>query len=426
MYRRRNQKQAQAQPQPEVVDKKEEKKEEPVIKYVVKARGDALPDLGKAPMLNTLRTLDYFKSGITTYAVSEKILLDTILSPGYLSADFNEYRLDNGTGSSQLPYADEGSNDWNSLYIETTTYNRTTFAPGDLIIFETKDGEAVESVYHGMTFGFLIDKVYKADSTNGGFEEESRLRYTPPSPLGNPDTPTTDNMDTPVSSLSDCKGIVYMFNANTTLRSIAKYLSYSVAQEEGSEVYDQLRKLEPTNMSIPNGVDSTYNNSTTGDWGNVPSRKDEFSYIPPDGSRPKEVTGDDATHFNLTSGALVDGWLIYLTASDDLSASTADVTKANVAKITGDVVKTERVAITTIGNQILNLGNVFQIPYTLTNGVKYSGNNTKFASEPLNSEQYQVKYGDTVGERNLDIKMRGIFSLKKCCKKSDGSYIPGN
>ena len=276
-----------------------------------------------------------------------------------------------------------------------------------------------------MTFGFLIDRVYKADTTNGGFAEESRLYYTPPSPLGNEETTTENPMDVPISSLSDCKGIVYMFNANTTLKDIAKYLSYSAQQSEGRESYDQLRKLEPTNMSTPNGVDSTYNNATTGDWGNKPARKeDEYEFIPPAESRPTQLTsGTD--HFNLTSGALVDGWLIYMTASEDLTASGVTVDQTTVGKITGDVVKTERVAITTIGNQILNLGNVFQIPYTEANGVKYSGNNTKFASEPLNSEQYQVKYGDTVGERNLPIKMRGIYSLKKCCKPTSGEYIPG-
>lgn len=416
MYRRRNQKQAQAQT--EVVDKKESKKEEPVIKYVVQPRGDALPDLGKAPMLDTLRNINYFEYD-ESYPVPKKIVLDTLLSKGYLNADFEFYRADNGTDANKKYYAVKDSNDWDALYKETTTFDRKTFAPGDLIMFTTSGSEISKNVKHGMTFAFLVNKVYKADSTNGGFEESSRLKYAPPAPLQNVDEDEEeDKMAVKLSSLSDCNGVVYMFRANTELKNIAGYLSYTQNQTTGSEKYEQLRKLEPTNRSTFKTVDTTYNNDNNS-WGSG-RKEDNNNYVPETGSEPKQVTSGSS--FNLTSGALVDGWLIYLKASEDLSS--AAVEKSTVAKITGDVIKTERVAITTIGNTILNLGNVFQIPYS-NNKVKYSGNNTKFASEPLNSEQYQVKYGDTVGEKTIDISKQAIYSLTKCCVQENGDPFEG-
>lgn len=422
MYRRRNQKQVQQEQK--VEEKKVEKKEEPVIKYVVQPRGAAMPEIGKVPMLNTLRSIDYFNITSTAQKpVSMKYVVNTLLSHGYLNADFAYYNDDNESTPKKFT-SDDG--DWSALYQDTTNFNRKTFAPGDLIMFKTNTASA-----GNLTVGLLIDKIYTTKASETGLEEESKLKYDPPVPLEN--VRTSDPFEVEVSGLQDCKGISYMFNEGTKLRDIAKFCSYTADQTEGSEKYSEIRKLEPTNMSEFAGVDSRY--VTTNSWGKTARKTGDDNYIPPYtdatdiGSRPYPAASGSDSQFNLTSGVIVDGWLIYLTGNytDAGTSTTIDneataFALAGVQTIMGDVVKTEKVAITTIGNQILNVGNIFQIPYSVTKQVVYSGNSTKFASEPLNSEQYQLKYGDTVGERYFTITEQKIYSLKKCCL--DGSKVP--
>lgn len=402
MYRRRNQKQVQND-QP--VEKKEQpKKEEPVIKYVVQQRGAAVSGLGTVPMLNTLRDINYLDLK-TGNSVPQKFVVDTLLSSGYLNADFTFYN----TKAGQTTYtADEG--DWNALYKETTNYTRSVFAPGDLIMFETN---ATGSNVGNLTVGFLIDTVYKAGD-NGSFVVDSKLNYTPPKKLEG-EADQTNNFDVVLSSVTATNGVVYMFKAEAKLDDIKAYLSYS---GNTLQDYDHLRKLEPTNMSEPAGVNSTYYDPSTNPYGSkpvAPNHKGENDQYLPSVS-PAESTATD--QFNLSSGAIVDGWIIYMYSSTDLSS--ADVTKANIATITGDVIRAEKVTITTLGNKLLNLGNTFQIPYG-GSSVQYNGNSLKFASEPLNSVQYQKKYGDTVGTKTLSAKNIKIYSLQKCVDEHQSS-----
>lgn len=419
MYRRRNQKQVQQEQK--VEEKKVEKKEEPVIKYVVQPRGADMPEIGKVPMLNTLRNIDYFNiTSADQKPISMKYVVNTLLSHGYLNADFAYYNNDNQ--ATPKKFTSDGS-DWSALYIDTTNYNRKTFAPGDLIMFKTNTASA-----GNLTVGLLIDKVYTTKASEAGLEEESKLNYDPPVPLEN--VGTSNPFDVEVSGLQDCRGVSYMFNEGTKLKDVAKFCSYTANQIEGEEDYSQIRKLEPTNMSAFAGVNSAYVVSG-GSWGNSARKEGEDNWIPPYtdatdiGSRPYPVASGSTleSQFNLTSGAIVDGWLLYLTGTTtDIDKETTAFSLAGVQTIMGDVVKTEKVAITTIGNQILNIGNVFQIPFSATKQVVYNGNSTKFASEPLNSEQYQKKYGDTVGDRYFTISEQKIYSLKKCCL--DGSKEP--
>lgn len=398
MYRRRNQKQVQND-QP--VEKKEQpKKEEPVIKYVVQQRGAAVSGLGTVPMLNTLRDINYLdlKAG---YSVPKKFVVDTLLSSGYLNADFSFY---NTKTSDQTTYAtDDG--DWDTLYDVTTSYTRSVFAPGDLIMFETDRTGSNEG---NLTVGFLIDTVYKAGS-NGTFEVDSKLNYAPPKKLEG-EGEETNNFDVVISSVTATNGVVYMFKANAKLEDIKAHLSYS---GDNFQDYDHLRKLEPTNMSQSAGVNSAYYDPSTNPYGSKPvspNHKGENDQFIPSVS-PTVSTATE--QFNLSSGAVVDGWIIYMYSSANLSGSEVAVTKDNVAKITGDVIRAEKVTITTLGNKLLNIGNTFQIPYGSTS-VQYNGNSLKFASEPLNSVQYQKKYGDTVGAKTLSAKSVVIYTLKKC------------
>ena len=293
MYRRRNQKQVQND-QP--VEKKEQpKKEEPVIKYVVQQRGAAVSGLGTVPMLNTLRDINYLdlKAG---YSVPKKFVVDTLLSSGYLNADFSFY---NTKTSDQTTYAtDDG--DWDTLYDVTTSYTRSVFAPGDLIMFETDRTGSNEG---NLTVGFLIDTVYKAGS-NGTFEVDSKLNYAPPKKLEG-EGEETNNFDVVISSVTATNGVVYMFKANAKLEDIKAHLSYS---GDNFQDYDHLRKLEPTNMSQSAGVNSAYYDPSTNPYGSKPvspNHKGENDQFIPSVS-PTVSTATE--QFNLSSGAVVDGW----------------------------------------------------------------------------------------------------------------------
>lgn len=410
MYRRRNQKQV--QPEQKVEEKKVEKKEEPVIKYVVQPRG-TLPTIGKAPMINTLRNINYFNLTADTYSIPYNWILETLLSVGYLNANFDEYKVDpNGTDYT-------GISSWKDLYKNTTNYKRSAFAPGDLIMFETDNTANNVAVNTNLTVGFLITNVYKADAST--FTIQSQLRYNPPIKLENRKEGDT-GFSVKMSSLTDCQGVTYMFKHDVTLDQVRTLCSYNELPQNNEGDYERLRKLEPTNMSVYDRRNPLYDDY---DYQSVRPREADPAWIPPVNensifTRPTEPDSGSEGHFNLLSGSVVDGWLIYMYTTATTLTDSAAVTQDGVKTITGDVIKTEKVSITTIGNKLLSLGNVFQIPYdkdATSNkyNIKFSGNATKFASEPLNSEQYQLKYGDTVGERTITAKTMSIWSLKKCC-----------
>ena len=128
----------------------------------------------------------------------------------------------------------------------------------------------------------------------------------------------------------------------------------------------------------------------------------------------KPVRKAGVTQFNLKSGVVVDGWLIYMRNENNIAAGTA-ITKDIYAKVVGDIIKSGPIAITTLANKTIDLGGVIKIPYYTaeTNKVHYSGNSTRFASVPLNSEQYQEMYGDTEGSSDVTITEAAIYSFKK-------------
>ena len=409
MYRRRNQKQV--QPEQKVEEKKVEKKEEPVIKYVVQPRGD-LPSIGKAPMINTLRNINYFNLTATPdkYSVPAQWILETLLSKGYLNANYDYYNKDpSGT-------AYTGISSWKDLYKNTTNFKRSTFAPGDLIMFETNNTVDGNSVNTNLSVGFLISNVYKAQASE--FAPESQLDYSPPIKLEDRSEGDT-KFNVLMSSLTLYLNMYVTPLQSVKLGDVREYCSYSQQPQNDDGDYEKLRKLEPTNMSVYDKRNPLYPAS----YQSVEPREADPAYMPPANTSTvftRPVTPDSGSEgqFNLLSGSIVDGWLIYMYTTSNALTADAAITKDGVATITGDVIKTEKVSITTIGNKILSIGNVFQIPYDAvsnTYNIKYSGNATKFASEPLNSEQYQLKYGDTVGERIITAKTMGIWSLKKCC-----------
>ena len=270
----------------------------------------------------------------------------------------------------------------------------------------------------------MIDKIYKASSSDSGFEEDRRLNYDPPKELENKKNAVTSNFEVKLSSLNDCNGVVYMFKQGVELKDIKTLISYTKDQTTGIEKYDELRKLEPTNVSVYSHVNTTVITEDNANWGSGSRKEDNDDDFLPSSKPTTPATGNE-TQFNLTSGTIVDGWIIYMTSSASSLDATGNITLANVQTITGDVVKTEKVAITTIGNKILSIDNVFQVPFDAsTKQVKYCGNSTRFASEPLNSEQYQVKYGDTVGERGIPIVSQKIYSLKRCVGETGTVDIP--
>lgn len=413
MYRRRNQKPVQTE-QP--VEKKVEKKEEPVIKYVVQARGADLTSPGRAPMLNTLRNINYFNLS-AGYAVSKKYIVDILLSDGFLKGDWDYYNRDNNTVESDVKSYSANKGDWDALYVDTTNYTRTKFAPGDLIMFKTSKASG------NLTVGFLVETVYKAGTSTSSLDVDTKLKITPPVELLGDHEESESEFDDILSSFVSCKGNVYMFRKDTTLGDIKTYCSYTTAQTEGSEDPSQLRKLEPTNMSKYDTYNTKYSNDSTGVWGKKPCapRKADPEGIPTDSDKPTPQTAgsDLENQFNLTSGTIVDGWIIYFTSSTDLSSESTEYDASKVPDITGDVIRAEKVSITTLGNTLLNLGNTFQMPFRLStqtesSKVSYTGNSLKFASEPLNSVQYQNNYGDTIGENQIDANTIKIYSLRKC------------
>ena len=386
MYRRRNQKQVQQQEQP--VEKKEQpKKEEPVIKYAVPARGgEAITDFGYAPMLNTLRNLNYFN--ITGKPLSFGYLINVVLSNGYLNGDFSEYKKGSWTNTSatDLP---AGTNNWLDLYTKTTNYSRSTFCAGDVIFFKTAS----------MSFAYLIDKVYKGDENSSA---DSVLKYTYPVQL---DGNRKDVDGEFLSSFTTCSGTVYMFNATATFKDVKSF---------ASTLYGAYRCIEPTNVSAFSKHETSDGRTT-----NSTERKtDSNKYQPSQTSFPKAATTGLESQFNLTSGVIVEGWLIYMSSSVDITGDTpSGGASGNLANVVGDIIKTGPVAITTLANKTIDLGGVIKIPYKETSAtdvkVHYSGNATRFASEPLNSEQYQAMYGDSEGMNELTATEVEIYSFTK-------------
>lgn len=403
MYRRRNFRTLQTheekpvQVKKEVINKKEDKKEEPVIKAVTCPREEIKStEVGKAPILNVLRNIEYFKQ-TSDHSVPFDIAIDILLSEGYLDANFERYNKK--TLQSTEPITTE-ANEWHSLYKNTTNYERKQFVAGDIIF--TKDAYK--------TFAFIITDVYtKGDEASG--ERSSYLDYK--NPLGERKTnPETRIMQT----CTDCCGRCYMFKKGITLENITQFLSIDTTT-------GKLRYLEPSNASVYDSTATIPPNWTSGRKV-IPkqvkgSRFDStFNGEPDSKILPTEETdAAKQNQFNLNGIITVQGWLIYLKSTEEIQPnSTVEAVKDSII---GDVVRTDVIEIGVKGNTILSIDSVFEIPYPDTSEdatswpLSYRGNCTAFASEPLNSDGYQSNYGDTQGRNTYQVSESAIYSFKK-------------
>ena len=384
MYRRKTPKANPVQP---VEHPKKEEKNEPVIKAVVAApRGDQITTY--CPMINTLRPIKYIERGAGDEGVSVPFdtMIDIVLADGYLRGDFDHYKEGvDGTISS-----------WRDIYTDSTGYKRSTFVAGDVIF--TRDGKK--------TIAFLINTVYK-----GGVGSSKTSELAVDSPVSeNKD----DQMETYLSSFSDCKGNVFMFEQGVKFLELVNHKNTKndvvrdlVSKWTSGSNKDEYRKLEPTNMSVYDKANPNMNNEPTF----TEPKRGETKYIDPTENYYPEEPKTSATSFQLTSGVTVDGWLIYM-------YSTAET--VTPASIVGDIIRTGPIVITTVGSETLSLGGIFTFPWIATGATSgkftYTGNATRFASEPLNSQHYQLNFGNTVADENLDVTESQIHTFKKFTK----------
>ena len=376
MYRRKTPKANPVQP---VEPNNKEEKKEPVIKAVVSSTRGATCQT-YCPMINVLRPLDYIQRKKDNYVTFER-MIDIILSEGYLNADFDHY-TEGVTGLTPTP-------SWSDIYQETTTYRRSTFVAGDVIF--TRD--------NNKTIALLISTVYSEGAKS---DVTSKLKYAPP--VGG--EIIDDFKKEMLSSFSDCKGNVYMFKAGVKLEDLINHkdsitnIASDLISKNADESY---RKLEPTNMSIFKGI----NPKATSDPQVFTTPVENNGYDPKDTDQ-YPVVDNNLNQFNLSSGVTVDGWLIYMYDT----ATTGDN-----ATIVGDVIKTGPIVITTIGKKSLSVDNTMTFPLITSaetqGNFTYTGNVTKFASEPLNSQQYQVNFGDTSAVETLTVFESKIYTFKK-------------
>lgn len=384
MYRRRQKQQ----------EKKEEKKveevkpieSEPVIKKVIVVPKGAVNDYGKVPMVNILRNISYFKDNgseeTPIHAVPFEKMIDIVFSQGYLNVE------------KSLWYKNSDESEWGTVkteqaetgtFTDTTAYKRNTFMCGDVIF--TRDEHK--------SFAFLITRVYGNyyGEDNNQNDIISQLQYLPP--IGG-DQDADDIDDQILSTFVTCNGNVYAFTKNAKFGDIKGYVSKSG---------DDYVYLEPSNKSKFDGVIPDTNR--TGVKTAVPSTT-KPEYYPLAEQVPEAPEESGKTKFNLTNGVVVEGWFIYM-------KSTAEVGEQTPANIIGDIVRSGPIVIAKVGSS-LSIGSSLRIPFVVEGDVEgkdfyYDGNDTKFASEPLNSEQYQVNYGDITGSRSYKIKESKIYSL---------------
>ena len=379
MYRRKTPK---ANPvQPVEPHPKKEEKNEPVIKAVVAApRGDQLKTY--CPMVNLLRPIKYIEQ-TDGKGIDFETMINIVLSEGYLKANFDHYKP---SGSS--------AEDWSGIYNKTTGYKRKTFVAGDVIFSKSAN----------RTIAFLISTVRKGGENS---DITSSIFYDPP--VG--DEVKESEEDVFLSSFSDCKGNVYMFAEDVQLKDLVEHIDKATNNEkdlvskwkEGVNK-DKHRKLEPTNMSEYNGKDTA--NFTSRGAGAETNGKD------PDETDYPTVESS-ATSFNLSNGVTVDGWFIYMYST---AAGTSEDPIAP-SNIVGDIVRSGPIVITTVGSETLSLGGIFTFPWIATSATSgkftYTGNATRFASEPLNSQQYQLNFGNTVANEETDVIESDIYTFAK-------------
>lgn len=405
MYRRRNIKPVQqneektVQVEKKVEKKVENKKEEPVIKAVTCPRELSSGSLGKAPILNILRNIKYLNEENTSYySVPFEIAVDLLLSQGYLDVNFTRYNQKSLTDSTAILGSDK-ENVWHELYRKTTKYERKQLVAGDIIF--TRDARK--------TFAFIVTDVYtsgdEADGTKSNY-----LDYI--SPLGerkNNPAPESRIMQT----CTDCKGRCYMFAKEVTLDDIIEKLSKDT-------ITGDLRYLDPSNASVYD-ADATIPDNWTCNRKVIQKQVIKSRFDTTFDGEPKTqdelptVTSTTEAKFNLQGITTVQGWLIYLKSSVELTKDS--VLKDVKDSITGDVVKTGVISIGVKGGKILSVDSIFDIPYpesTATSWpLSYRGNCTAFASEPLNSDEYQTNYGDTQGRNSYSVTESDIYSFMK-------------
>ena len=375
MYRRRQQR---IQKQEEIVkpvEKKVEKKQEPVIKAVVKPqRKEVITEY--CPMVNILRANKYFETQDTNhYYVPFDKMIDIALSEGYLRVNQTRYYMTD--------------NDWHLSYEKTTNWERETFICGD-VIYTHNDNTS---------FAFLITKVYKSSADKGAITSE--LDMDPP--VGPKED---DELNHILSSFVACTGTVYMFKEGTTLGNIIDYTSRDTSKN------NDLRRLYPTNVSQYKGRNEN-TNFTIGKKGEdaMPEKYPTKEYLP----KELEESSSLKNQFNLSTGVVVEGWLIYMKSS--VNSVNQEGLVQEPKNITGDIIRTGPIVISTISKESLNLGSTYTLPFIVESSnedfsMTYNGDSTKFASEPLNSEHYQGIYGDAQGLKNYIVPEVEIYSLK--------------
>lgn len=381
MYRRR-QPRIQKSEETKPVEKKVERKEEPVIKAVVKPQRNATYT-EDCPMVNILRDIKYFgeqdaAGSVQHYYVPFDTMVDIALSKGYLNVK-------------DTPYYKEG--EWNGAYEDTTNWKRNTLMSGDIIY--THDAHT--------SFAFLIYKVYKDSNAN---ETSSYLDMTPPVDQAE------DNSEEQqiLSSFVTCNGTVYMFKKGATFGQISEYVSKNINTNE-------YRKLFPSNVSAYSGEnsDSSFSSCKTEDNVKPDGYPKTMDDIP-----VKIADTEDASlkqQFNfLSGGVVVEGWLIYMKSTVNSASG-----EQNTQNIIGDIIRTGPTIISVISKKTLSIGSTYNMPFLPagseiaadTPKMSYNGNSTKFASEPLNSEHYQQNYGDTQSLKQIAVNETTIHSLTK-------------
>ena len=401
MYRRRQQrtqsKQVEEIKQVEEV-KKVEKKEEPVIKAVVKPQKKSNYDNYKAPMVNILRAKNYFGTlGDDNHYVPFGTMVDTVFSKGFLYVEQSDKYGIKPNGSENI--------DWHESFVNTTNYERNTFMCGDIIY--THDAKR--------SIAFLITKVYEGTGEGEDNTVKSELQMYPP--VGPKEEDNTEDGQI-LSSFVTCTGTVYMFKQETKFSDIKEYASKYTSGNKN----DEYRKLYPTNLSAYSG---TNNSDTNGTFTSKRGEGENETQIPDGYPKVEDLpTETQEAKFMLTTGVVVEGWLIYMTSSKEGE-------EINPDNITGDIIRTGKIVITKVGDY-LNLGGVLKFPYvkeesaSSTSNFYYNGNDTKFASEPLNSEHYQLNYNDTTGTRYFTVTMSCIQSLKGIMEYLGGQNNDGD
>lgn len=419
MYRRRQNRsvqmnnEQQQQQQNKVEDKPQveaqtiQEYHEPVIKATVShVPPKKLVDtpINYCPMVNTLRAIDYFgKTGVKS--VSFEDMVDVLFSEGYLNVSKDTYDhyfvADSTMPSGYKPKeGDAISQNWNGLYTTTSNYDRDTFVAGDIIFGRSQN----------ITVAFLISKVYKGSSTNG---TSSVLDYNPP--VGGDKKIEQKEDSIRLSTFSDVEGNVYSFALDVQLNDLlnGKYTLNGVEKTNLVSVDIQTQKpviLVPTNQS----KDAE---NTSAPQGRTATQIATSAEYPLADLFPEEKTGEISNRYNLTTGVNVEGWLIYMYYTG--SETGESESKLDPSKIVSDVIKTGPITISTIGAELLELGGVFKYPFkgpsTSPQEIvkfEHTGNNTRFASEPLNSQQYQANFGEIQSINELDFIESNIHTLK--------------